>query len=59
MCRVLGVNRSGYYSFQKRQANKLGDPLHEGMLECVKKIVIDSDYTYGCRRVRKALNSLS
>jgi len=59
MCRVLGVNRSGYYSFQKRQANKLGDPLHEEMLECVKKIVIDSDYTYGCRRVRKALNSLS
>lgn len=59
MCRVLGVNRSGYYSFQQRQANKLEDPLHEEMLECVRKIVVDSDYTYGCRRVKKAMNALS
>jgi len=59
MCRVLGVNRSGYYSFQQRQANRVDDPLHEEMLECVKKIVIKSDYTYGCRRVKKAMNTLS
>lgn len=59
MCRVLGVHRSGYYSFQQRQANRVDDPHHEEMLECVKKIVIGSDYTYGCRRVKKAMNTLS
>jgi putative transposase len=59
MCRVLGVARSGYYSFQKFGANKLDDPLHEEMLECVKEIVVGSDYTYGSRRVKKAMNILS
>jgi len=59
MCRFLGVHHSGYYSFQQPQTNRLDDPLHEEMLECVKKIVIDSDYTYGGRRAKMAMNVLS
>jgi putative transposase len=59
MCRVLGVKRSGYYNYQRNQANKQNDPLHDEMLECVNKIVIGSDYTYGSRRVKTAMNALS
>lgn len=58
MCQVLGVSRNGYYSYQKRNDNKPVDPEHEAMLECVRKIVIASDYTYGSRRVKKAMNTL-
>lgn len=59
MCRVLGVNRNSYYSYQRRQANKVDDPLHEEMVECVEKIVKGSDYTYGRRRVKEAMGALS
>jgi len=59
MCRVLGVTRSGYYSFQKFGAHKQDDPLHAEMLDCVKTIVVGSDYTYGSRRVKKAMNIMS
>jgi len=58
MCRVLGVHRSGYYFFQAGSANKLDDPYHKEILECVKNIVISSDYTYGSRRVKKAMKLL-
>lgn len=59
MCRVLGVKRNGYYCFQRRHANKADDPLHKKMLECVTKIVKESDCTYGHRRVKEAMNNLS
>ena len=59
MCRVLGVNRSGYYSYQKRKMDRPDDPCHEEMLECVKEIAKTSEYTYGSRRMKKALNILS
>ena len=58
MCRVLGVNRSGYYSYQCRHANKPVDSEHSEMLQCVKRIAKASDYTYGSRRMKKALNAL-
>jgi putative transposase len=58
MCRVLGVNRSGYYSYQRRHANKPADPEHQEMLDWVKKIAKASGYTYGTRRMKKALNAL-
>jgi putative transposase len=58
MCQVLGVSRNGYYSYQKRNANKPVDPEHEAMLESVRQIVVGSDYTYGSRRVKKAMHSL-
>ena len=57
-CQVLGVSRNGYYQFAKRQANKSDDPDHQEMLEWVEDIAKSSDFTYGSRRMKEALNSL-
>ena len=51
----MGVKRSGYYAFQKR---KKIDETHQEMLEWVEDIGKDSGYTYGSRRMKKALNVL-
>jgi wyosine [tRNA(Phe)-imidazoG37] synthetase (radical SAM superfamily) len=59
LCQVLGVKRSGYYHFQSSQASKADDPKHQEMLEWVKKIAESSGYSYGSRRMKKALNALS
>ncbi len=58
MCQVLGVSRNGYYSYQKRQENKPEDPEHKQMLDWVKRIAESSDYSYGSRRMKKALGAL-
>ena len=58
MCRVLGVTRSGYYSYQRRNANRPEDPEHQEMLYWVKQIAEKSKYSYGSRRMKKALNAL-
>ena len=58
MCKVLGVTRSGFYHNQKQQAVKEDDPERSELLEWVKKISESSDYTYGGRRMKKALNAL-
>lgn len=59
MCRVLGVTRSGFYSYQKRQQNRPdNDPDYQELLEWVKKIAESSNFTYGSRRMRTALNAL-
>jgi transposase InsO family protein len=57
-CQVLGVNRSGYYRYQANIANKPDDPEHREMLGWVKDIAKSSDYSYGSRRMKKALNAL-
>jgi putative transposase len=57
MCRLLGVKRSGYYHFEK-QKNDTVDPIHQEMLEWVKKVADASDNTYGSRRIKRALDSL-
>ena len=57
-CRVLGVNRSGYYHYRAKVANKPPDPVHREMLEWVKDIAASSRYSYGSRRMAKALNVL-
>lgn len=59
MCRVLGVKRNGYYSYQRTQSLKIEDPAHAEMLEWVKEIAESSHYSYGTRRMKKALNALS
>ena len=59
MCRVLGVKRNGYYSYQRTQSLKIEDPDHAEMLEWVKDIAESSHYSYGTRRMKKALNALS
>ena len=58
-CQVLGVRRSGYYNYQSSQANKADDSKHQEMLEWVKDIAESSDYSYGSRRMKQALNALS
>lgn len=58
MCQLLGVTRQSYYSYQKRQNNKPKDPLHDELIEWIKKIAESSHYCYGSRRMRKALNAL-
>jgi transposase InsO family protein len=57
-CQVLGVNRSGYYYYQTNVANKPNDPEHQEMLDWVKDIAESSGYSYGSRRMKKALNAL-
>lgn len=59
MCRLLGVKRSCYYSFKKRRSLRpINDPLREELLEWVNKIAESSRYSYGSRRIQKALNAL-
>nr|WP_133134846.1 IS3 family transposase [Legionella nautarum] len=58
MCQLLGITRHGYYSYQQRQRNKPDDPEHQEMLEWVKKIAESSQYCYGSRRMKNALNAL-
>ena len=59
MCQLLGVKSNNYYSYQKRNLENSGDPVHEEMLEWVKDIAEFSDNTYGARRMQKVLNALS
>lgn len=59
MCRVLGVKTNNYYSYQKRNANKVNDSTHQEMLDLVKDIAKFSDNTYGERRIKAVLNALS
>lgn len=56
MCQLLGVKRQGYYAFARRQTKRQPDPDWQEKVELVREIVIGSDYTYGTRRVKKALN---
>ena len=58
MCQVLGVCRRGYYHYRQVVENRPDDPEHQEMLEWVKDIAEASDYSYGSRRMKKALNCL-
>ncbi len=59
MCKVLEVNSSNYYSFQRRKANKPEDPDHDDIIRWIQDIAKFSDYTYGERRIKAALDALS
>ena len=52
----MGVTRNGFYNYQKHY--KPQDPLHNEMLYWVKKVAESSNYSYGSRRMQKALNAL-
>ena len=56
MCQVLGVSRNGYYSYKRSEGHI--DPVKEEMLYWVKRLSEESDYTYGSRRMKHALNAL-
>jgi len=57
-CQVLGVGRSGYYKYHSNQANRPDDTEHQEMLEWIKDLAESSKYSYGSRRMKKALNIL-
>lgn len=56
MCKIFDITRSGFYKYQKK--SKEPDPIHEELLEWTRKIAVSSDYTYGGRRMKEALNAL-
>jgi putative transposase len=56
ICRLLGVTRNGFYNYQKNYNHH--DPLRDEMIDWVKKVAESSYYSYGSRRMQKALNAL-
>lgn len=59
MCHVLGVKSNNYYSYQKRKLSKTDNLAHQKIIELIKYIAKFSDNTYGTRRIKKVLNTLS
>ena len=59
MCQLLGITRSGYYDYQRRNKGKVDDPYHRELLEAVRDIAKATAHSYGSRRIKKALNALS
>ena len=55
---LLGVSHRNYYSAVRRNEQLEPDPQHDELIEWVQKIADASDYTYGVRRMKRALNSL-
>jgi transposase InsO family protein len=58
MCRLMGINRYSYYSYQGRQQNRPQAPNKQAIIDWIKKIAESSRYSYGGRRMKKALNAL-
>ena len=58
MCRLMGVNRYSYYSYQRRERNRPSDPDRDEIFYWMKKISEPSRHTYGARRLKKGLNAL-
>ena len=59
MCRLLGVSRNAYYRYCKRHQDEQPDPERKELLEAVKELAEASNYSYGSRRMKRALNALS
>lgn len=55
MCEVLGVNRSSYYRWLKRQKNREERNLREK--RDIEKVFNDSDRIYGYRNVTRELKA--
>jgi len=58
MCRVLGVSRQGYYHYRRNIEARRSDAEHQEMLEWMQDIATASHYTYGRRRMKRAMNAL-
>ncbi|WP_431768793.1 IS3 family transposase [Salinibacter sp.] len=56
MCRVLGVSRSGYYAWQKREPSQRAQE-DVILTDRIKQIHADSRGTYGRPRIRAALQA--
>ena len=59
MCRLLGVSRSAYYDYEQCRRNQSDDLYHRELLDAVKNTAKLCDYTYGSRRMRRALSALA
>ena len=57
MCQVLGVSRNGYYHYCKTENQP--DLKREELLELVCQIADSSGYTFGSRRMARALGAMS
>ncbi len=57
LCRMMGVSRSGFYDYLRRQ-DRDPDPEHEEKLRWVKDLTEASDNTFGSRRMARALRAL-
>jgi transposase InsO family protein len=55
LCEVLGVGRSGFYAYQKRQAVPALSPEEIALLERIKAISEKTNHSYGSRRMTKQL----
>ena len=58
MSRLLGVSRSAYYDYEQRRRNRPDDLGHRQVLDAVLDIAKSCGYTYGSRRMKRALNTL-
>ncbi len=58
MCQLMGVSRSAYYDYVRRTDNCSEEQCHDEILETVRGIANSSNYSYGSRRIGKALNAL-
>ncbi len=58
MCQLMGVSRSAYYDYVRCTDNCSEKQCHEEILGTVRDIAKSSHYTYGSRRIGKALNAL-
>ncbi|MFT5636839.1 MAG: transposase-like protein [Cognaticolwellia sp.] len=59
MCKVLEVNSSNYYSYQKRKAEQIDVPAHDDIIAWIQYIAKFSSYTYEEIRIKAALDALS
>lgn len=57
MCRLLGVSSTGFYDYLDRHGRP-DDPEHLELLSWVKQLAEASTFTYGSRRISKALRAL-
>jgi putative transposase len=55
LCDVLGVGRSGFYAYQKRQAAPALSPEEIDVLERIKAIAAKTNHRYGSRRMTTQL----
>lgn len=58
MCRLFRVSRSAYYAYARRQADYSDDSHHMKLIDTIRNIAESSHYTYGSRRIKKALNAI-
>lgn len=58
MCRLLGVSRGSYYDYEQCRRSQSDDLYHRQLIDAVRDFAKSCDYTYGSRRMKRALNAL-